>query len=95
MELTDKEHPAVLQIIETVRAGYLPQRIVLPGTAIRIMTGSIVPDEADCVVRFEDTDEPGNKSGPNKDNPLSEYIFKPETGANIIKAGINIRKAGW
>ncbi len=85
--------PVALQIIEIVKAGHLPKRTVEPGTAIRIMTGAVIPKGADCVVRFEDTDEPADKNGPNKDNPSIVKIFvanKP--GNSINKAGANVRQ---
>ncbi len=88
-----KNNPVTLEIIDTVRAGYLSQKNVLPGTAIRIMTGSVIPEGADCVVRFEDTDEPENKNGPNLDNPTHVKIYiSPAPGTNITKAGGNIKK---
>jgi molybdopterin molybdotransferase len=46
-----------LSVIGKVAAGELPDRPVTAGTAIRIMTGAPVPDGADAVVPFEDTDE--------------------------------------
>ena len=52
-----KESPQFLRVIDTVIAGSLPQNKVVQGTAIRIMTGAPIPNGADCVVRFEDTDE--------------------------------------
>lgn len=51
------EHaPVRLPVLETVRAGQRPTRSLLPGSAIRVMTGAPVPDGADSVVRVEDTD---------------------------------------
>jgi molybdopterin molybdotransferase len=50
------EQPAVLEVLETVRAGQRPTRRVVAGTAVRIMTGAPIPDGADSVVRVEDTD---------------------------------------
>jgi molybdopterin molybdotransferase len=83
-----KDTPITLRILETVRAGNLPVGAVTPGTAIRIMTGAVVPKGADCVIRFEDTDEPGEKNGPNKKNPSQVKIFlSVEAGTNINKAG--------
>jgi molybdopterin molybdotransferase len=92
IEMADKDNPATLQIIDTVRAGCMSRKAVTPGTAIRIMTGSDVPDGADCVVRFEDTDEPENKNGPNPDNPTSVKIYvNLASGTNIHKTGANIK----
>ncbi len=49
--------PIALSVIGKVAAGELPDRPVEAGTAIRIMTGAPLPDGADAVVPFEDTDE--------------------------------------
>lgn len=88
-----RENPAVLRIIATARAGRPSNRAVKPGTAIRIMTGSVVPEGADCVVRFEDTDEPGDKNGPNSNNPDTVRIYTAVSkGGNIRQAGNNARK---
>ena len=88
-----QDKPVTLRIIGTVRAGILPKRSVRPGTTMRIMTGSAVPEGADCVVRFEDTDEPGDKNGPNKSNPSKVKIFVSEKpGVNIRPAGSNVTK---
>ena len=88
-----QSNPVVLRIIATARAGRPSNRVVRPGTAIRIMTGSVLPKGADCVVRFEDTDEPGDKNGPNKGNPSAVAIYVAMSqGDNIRPAGSNVRK---
>ncbi len=46
---------AGLTEIETIPAGYIPQKAVGPGQCSRIMTGAVVPDGADIVVMFEHT----------------------------------------
>lgn len=88
-----RDRPVRLRIIGTVRAGRLPKRALSPGTAMRIMTGAVVPRGADCVVRFEDTDEPENKNGPNPGNPkeVKIYVSVPSRG-NIRPAGSSIEK---
>jgi molybdopterin molybdotransferase len=48
--------PVVLDVTGESRAGMPPGRALRPGTAMRIMTGAPVPDGADAVVRYEDTD---------------------------------------
>ncbi len=70
------ENPAVLRILGTSRAGRPARHRVEAKTAIRIMTGAVLPDGADCVIRFEDTDEPADKNGPNLNNPKEVKIFK-------------------
>lgn len=88
-----RSRPVTLDVIGTLRAGYLPAKKVAPGCAVRIMTGSMVPEGADCVVRFEDTDEPGNKNGPNPDNPSKVKIYVPvPAGGNIRRSGANIQE---
>ncbi len=52
----DREHPAVLQVIYKTCAGDRPGRTIGNGEAVRIMTGAVIPDGADCVIRQEDTD---------------------------------------
>ena len=87
------ENPTTLKIIGSVRAGIVPRKSVVPGTAMRIMTGSIMPKGADCVVWFEDTDEPGNKSGPNLANPRLVRIHKTvNPGENVLKVGATVKK---
>jgi molybdopterin molybdotransferase len=88
ISLATPNNPVVLKVIETVRAGIQAVNRVSPGTAIRIMTGCLLPSGADCVVRFEDTDEPPNKSGPNPRPPECVKIFVSGV------PGLNLRKAG-
>jgi molybdopterin molybdotransferase len=53
--------PVVLEVLEDIAAGSVPTKAVLPGTAIKIMTGAPMPAGADTVVPVEDT-EPGSRS---------------------------------
>jgi molybdopterin molybdotransferase len=88
-----KDKPVILRIISTARAGHVMKKAVKTGTAIRIMTGSVLPNGADCVVRFEDTDEPGDKSGPNKSKPSQVRIYAAiGPGKNVRPAGSSVRK---
>lgn len=50
------EHPARLTVVGQVMAGEVAEARVLPGTAVRIMTGAPIPEGADCTIRQEDTD---------------------------------------
>ncbi|OPY68482.1 MAG: Molybdopterin molybdenumtransferase [Syntrophorhabdaceae bacterium PtaU1.Bin034] len=88
-----RDNPVTLRIAGTVRAGIAPRGPVPPGAAVRIMTGSILPDGADCVVRFEDTDEPQDKNGPNPHNPSAVKIYaQVAPGANVREPGSNTSK---
>jgi molybdopterin molybdotransferase len=49
--------PRILRVIGAVAAGAVARSRVEPGTAVRIMTGAPIPEGADGVVKFEDTDE--------------------------------------
>ncbi len=51
-----KDSPRPLQIIEEVTAGRIPEKVVQPGTATRIMTGVRLPRGADAVVPIEQCD---------------------------------------
>ena len=51
-----KDSPALLHVTEKVCAGQVPSRPLAPGGAVRIMTGAMLPQGADCVIRQEDTD---------------------------------------
>ncbi len=83
--------PVTLPVSATIAAGSLPEGPLRPGTAVRIMTGAPVPQGADTVVPFEDTDEPDRR---NAGRPLTEVAIRsvPEKGANIRPAGEDIRK---
>ena len=47
--------PAVLTVVDDIKAGDLPHKHVNAGEAARIMTGAPVPPGADAVIRVEDT----------------------------------------
>ena len=83
------DSPRRLNVIGIVPAGQLPDRVVTPGTAVRIMTGAPVPDGADAVVPFEQTDEVQRK---REGRPMNEVeVFSPMSkGANVRPAGEDI-----
>ena len=85
--------PRLLRIIDTVIAGSIPQHAVVAGTAIRIMTGAPIPEGADGVVRFEDTDE-GYHQKSAADSPITEIgiLCEAKLGQNIRRAGEDISK---
>lgn len=47
--------PALLDVIEEVGAGQVPEKVVGPGQAVRIMTGAPMPVGADSIARLEIT----------------------------------------
>lgn len=80
--------PKSLRVIDTVMAGSIPGHEVVPGTAVRIMTGAPVPGGADSVVQFENTDEEKRKASA-PDEPVVRVGILSEA-----RPGLNIRKAG-
>jgi molybdopterin molybdotransferase len=81
-----QKSPRILRVIDTVAAGAVSHSRVEPGTAVRIMTGAPVPDGADSVVRFEDTDELERQGIPAEIGVLIEVT----PGAEIRRAGEDI-----
>ena len=83
-----EQTPKYLEVIDTVMAGSISKKEVVPGTAVRIMTGAPVPAGADAVVQFENTDDAQRKeSAP--DAPITKVAVLSEA-----KDGLNIRRAG-
>ena len=83
--------PRILRIVGEVAAGYIAKEEVTSGTAIRIMTGAPIPQGADAVVQFEDTDEEKRKAAKK---PLNEIgiLRQAAQGLNIRKAGEDISR---
>lgn len=78
----------VLKVIDTVPAGSISKKQVVPGTTVRIMTGAPVPEGADSVVRFEDTDEQERNRNAREIGVLCEV----SVSKNIRRAGEDIVK---
>jgi len=81
-----QQSPRFLRVIDTAAAGSISRFEVEPGTAVRIMTGAPIPRGADCVVRFEDTDESERQGTPSEIGILAEA----EPGLEIRRAGEDI-----
>ncbi len=79
-----------LRVTGSVAAGQLPTGRVEPGTTTRIMTGAPIPDGADAVVPFEDTDEVDRRASGRS---LSEIGIREEVPptANVRPAGQDMR----
>jgi molybdopterin molybdotransferase len=48
--------PAILRVVEEIPAGYIPRKSVGRDECSRIMTGGVLPEGADAVIRIEDTE---------------------------------------
>ena len=72
--------PATLEIIEDIKAGDMPTRILASGQCACIMTGAPLPQGADAVIRVEDTEEVSAEAlSPNSDETTS-HSTKPASG---------------
>jgi molybdopterin molybdotransferase len=84
-----------LPIIDYVAAGARATKAVLPGTAIRIMTGAPLPDGCDAVVPFEEAEEANNAVRVKRPVTVHQNIrFAGEDvaqGETILTAGTALR----
>ncbi|MHB0875675.1 MAG: molybdopterin molybdotransferase MoeA [Anaerolineae bacterium] len=78
-----EDAPVRLRVAGEVAAGRLPDTSVGPGRALRIMTGAVLPQGADTVVRFEDTTA--------ADGTVA-IVRAPRAGANVRAAGEDVRR---
>lgn len=76
------DRPAVLTVLETIGAGSVPSRPIEASSATRIMTGAVVPDGADAVVKVEDTEARGTQVA---------IRAGVAAGANVREAGEDVR----
>ncbi len=76
--------PVELKVLEEIPAGYAPSKKVIPGTAIKVMTGAPIPEGADAVSKYELIE---------RDGEIIKIDFSCNSGANIIPPGEDI-KAG-
>jgi molybdopterin molybdotransferase len=83
--------PRYLVVVGEVAAGSMPAQEVRPGTAIRIMTGAPLPEGADAVVRFEDTDEVNRKLSGGDLSHIG-ILCQVEKGADVRGRGEDIAR---
>jgi molybdopterin molybdotransferase len=80
--------PVVLRVVGEVAAGHPPKESVEEGTAVRVLTGGMLPPGADAVVPVEDTDAPmGASALPDR------VAIRAATrrGAHVRRAGTDVR----
>jgi len=77
-----EDTPGTLRVLGDIPAGSVPQLRVEPGTALRIMTGAFVPEDADAVAQVEITD--GGLGVVRVDRAVAR-------GANIRRRGEDVR----
>jgi len=69
-----RQAPNRLRVVGELAAGYVAHAAVVPGTAIRIMTGAPIPSGADAVVRVEDTESAGEWVEILAEAPEGQYV---------------------
>jgi molybdopterin molybdotransferase len=74
--------PVTLKVLGDIPAGRVSTTVVEPGTAMRIMTGALLPEGADAVVQVEHTD------GGRDEVRILENVT---TGTNVRKRGEDMR----
>ncbi len=83
--------PVVLPVNGYVAAGYVADEPLAEGSAMRIMTGAPIPDGADAVVPFEDTDEDSRDASTSEISEIGIRL-NAESGENIRPAGEDIQR---
>lgn len=84
------ENHVLLEVIEDIPAGVVPQRNIAVGQAARIMTGAPIPEGADAVMRMEDTEKEGNSV-----KIMAEATFKQDirlVGEDVSEGEVVILK---
>ncbi len=83
-----------LRVVGELAAGYVYAGAVGAGEAVRIMTGAPMPDGADTIVPFEETDEIGLRAPGQQHTTIEDVgILKAAApGANIRRRGEDVRR---
>jgi molybdopterin molybdotransferase len=85
--------PALLTVIEDIKAGDLPQKTVLAGQCSRIMTGAPLPAGADAVIRVEET-RLLDEVRVEETKLLDQVRVEIGMGGGSVKPGNDIRPRG-
>ena len=75
--------PVTLIVTGEIAAGAVPSVPVTEGTAAKVLTGAPVPEGADAVIKFEDTEFSEREV---------KIFFSVDSGSNIVYAGEDIKK---
>lgn len=91
------DSPLQLEVIGYLAAGSVFDGAVGHGQAVRIMTGAPMPDGADAIVPFEETDEDDVNRDPSaspksSDDTTVRIDVEAKPGANVRAAGEDVRE---
>ncbi len=78
-----RANPIALRVVYNLAAGYTTDVEVVPGTAVRIMTGAPLPAGADAVVPFEETEQAGD---------VVRVMRSQPPAANVRMAGEDVQR---
>ena len=88
---SSQQNPTRLDVIGIVPAGQVSNQTVTPGSAIRIMTGAPVPNGADTVIPFEETDELERRNAGHGLDDININTSLPR-GSNIRPSGEDVKQ---
>ena len=78
-----QQSPARLKLVESLRTEIPPTKAILKGECVQLSTGSSIPEGADSVVMYENTDKEGG----------TVLIYRPvHPGENVSKKGSDLEK---
>jgi molybdopterin molybdotransferase len=88
-----KTKPKILNVINDLKAGDVPKKILRNNQAIRIMTGAVIPKGADSVIMVEDTSlVTSNQKPVTRKKEFVEIYKAVKNGENVRKAGEDIKR---
>ncbi len=82
--VVSSDRAEVREVLEEIGAGSVPRRPVTPGTATRLMTGAPLPEGADAVIAFEQTE-------PIDDRVVRFLQTDPAPGQHTLALGAALR----
>jgi molybdopterin molybdotransferase len=95
VRMADRAHFASLPVRGYIPAGEVATARIVPGTAVRIMTGAPIPADCDAIVPFEDTEESEDTISICREVIAGQYIHHAGedigSGERALAAGTPIR----
>ena len=85
-----QDSPVRLHVIADIAAGVHPNAVLQPGQCARIMTGAVIPDDANAVVPVEYTDFTHRNPGSPAPNSIQVFAAVRQ-GAYVRRAGEDLR----
>ncbi|HAM27238.1 MAG TPA: molybdopterin molybdenumtransferase MoeA [Microbacteriaceae bacterium] len=86
--------PATLPVVGEIAARATTPGALETGTAVRIMTGAVVPEGADAVIPLEDTDADGDSVTIRRSRTPGEYVRERGSdlreGAELLPGGLRL-----